>query len=368
MIQIQSSATLTILLSVYCLCVAIYVAKLCRRALYSPLNGAKDAHWSVRYCGAWIWWQRCLERDAQAVHSAHLRLGPVIRLGPVEISVNDVDGGLKPIYEGRLPKTDFYQVANSYGKEPMVAMRDEERHRQRRKILAKPYGKTCLMGNQDWHVEQARLADDLVSGLGKLAKTNSELELYDVLFAWSVASTSTYIFGRGGSLNLLHNVPEAHRLREEYFSQRAYQFVGVILPFPPRVFHWMGYRPELLWIRRLQDQAQKAQKSPPKQAEADGWTPVYDNMKQGLDVLQEKQSSVDTRLSRDQTAILSSEMQDHFIAGIDTSLSALTACAWLLSVECNRQWQGRLREEARSVRRPSSDRELERLPFLNAVN
>lgn len=332
-------------------CILVRAVQLWR----SPLFSAKDAHWSAKYTGAWIWWQRVVERDTRAVHEAHVRLGPVVRLGPNEISINDVDGGLKPIYEGRLPKTNFYQVANSYGEEPMVAMKDEVRHRQQKKLVAKPYGNSYMTNIREWYLEQTKLAEDLVFGLEKLVNADSELELYDVFFAWSVASISAYIFGGNGSLNLLHDIPEARRVREEYFSQRAYQFVGVVLPIPPRVFDWLGYQPELRWIRQMQDRAEQTQKS--KHEESDTWTTPYDYMKRGIN----------TGAAAKQDSVLSAEMQDNIIAGIDTSTAALAACSWLLSQERNRHWQDQLRVEIRSVQGPSPFRNLDQLSVLNSI-
>ena len=349
-------------------CILVYAVKLLRHALYSPLNAAKDAHWSVRFYGAWIWWQRVFERDAQAVHEAHLRLGPVLRLGPSEVSVCDVEGGLKPIYEGRLPKTDFYQVASSYGEAPMVGMRDEKPHQRQKKLVAKPYGKSYLMANQEWHAEQEKLADNLVSGLEMLVNASSDLELYDVFFAWSVASISAYVFGSAGCLNLLHDIPGARKAREGYFSQRTYLFVASVLPIPSKLFHWMGYRPEVPWIWEMQARADGVQNSAPNSASKyGGRIIVYDYMKQGMRVLKGKKDTVETRLSAKEIAIISSEMQDHIVAGIDTSTAALTACAWLLSLEHNRHWQYRLREETRSVRHFSQHRDFEQLPVLDAI-
>src|ERR1700712_4436807 len=90
---------------------------LLRRFRHDPLSAAKKAHWSVPYSGLWIWWQHFNDRSAEAVHQAHLRHGPVVRLGPSELSVSSVEGGLDVIYSFKeaMPKTDWYQVANSYG-------------------------------------------------------------------------------------------------------------------------------------------------------------------------------------------------------------------------------------------------------------
>jgi len=109
------AATIAVLCTIF-----YFLIKFSYRVFYSPLNSAPDAHWSVKFCGLWIWWHRVNERDAPAVQDAHVRCGPVVRLGPNEVSVNDVDGGLKPIYDGRMPKHDFYQVAVSYVSDPSL--------------------------------------------------------------------------------------------------------------------------------------------------------------------------------------------------------------------------------------------------------
>jgi hypothetical protein len=358
------ASTLTVLvICLISLCFWI-IAEFFWDVLHSPLNAAKDAHWSVKFCGAWIRWQRIYERDAQAVHEAHVRLGPVVRLGPKELSVNDVDGGLKPIYDGRLPKTDFYDVASSYGELPMVALRDEKPHQQRKRLVAKPYGKSTLMQSHEWQAQQSSLADDLVRGLGKLLETGSELDLYDVFFAWSLAAISAYIFGRTGCLNLLDDIPEASRVREQYFSQRTPQFISAVLPIPSALRHWTGTEEEIRWIWQLQDQAEKALGYVSPQ---EGWQTIYGFMKKSFRPLRSKQSDPDTPLTAKEAAILSSEMQDHMIAGIDTSTSALTACSWLLSLKYNQHWQDRLREEIRQVPSSIHTSQLEHLPILNAV-
>lgn len=330
-----------------------YLVKLYFDARSSPLNTAPDAHWSVRYTAAWIWWQAVQEQDAQAVHAAHVRLGPVVRVGPSEISVNDVDHGLTPIYDGRLLKTAFYQVANSYGQEPLVAMRDEEPHRRQKRLVAKPYSKTALTTDAEWQLDQGNLAKDLVRTLDKLAETKTDPEFYDIFFAWSLAVTSRYIFGETANLNLLHDLPRARRVREEYFSQRAYQFIGALLPVPMKLFDMMGYRAEIGWIRQMQDRAD----------EKIGGTSVYHFMKNSLQATTEKKDS--STLPAKETAILSAEMQDHVIAGVDTSAVVLTVCAWLLSLDEHRHWQDRLREEIRSNSHESLD--FETSPTLNAI-
>ncbi|KAF2486989.1 cytochrome P450 [Neohortaea acidophila] len=368
MIELNSSVALLglALTSIY----AFYaLLKLYHHVQYSPLNAAKDAHWSVKFTAAWVWWKTVNEVDAQAIHDAHVRLGPVVRVGPHEISVNDVDGGLKPIYEGRLPKTDLYQLAVAFGEPPMFAIRNEDSHRRQKRLLAKPYGKTFLMGSREWQEERAKLADDFVSGLDKLVQPRPDVELYDILFAWSMATMSTYVFGQDRAVNLLHNLPEAQRMRKAYYRQRAYLFIQASLPIPAKVFDWLGFRSELEFIRALQKQTEQAEQSAGTARSTDGRTSVYSFMRSSVFAAREKKDSEKLELSPKETAIITSEMQDHFVAGIDTSVIGLMTCAWELSSESNKHWQDRLREEVRSARNASSQRhpDLEGQPVLDAI-
>jgi len=90
-------------------------------------------------------------------------------------------------------------------------------------------------------------------------------------------------------------------------------------------------------------------------------------MRQGLRAAAKQEDSVNTVLSAKERAIVASEMQDHMVAGIDTSAQALTSCAWLLSVSPNQIWQCRLHEELQSAGHTASAADLESLPILDAI-
>ena len=74
-------------------------------AFLSPLAKVPSAHWSAPFSPLWILWIRYRRQENRKLHAAHLRLGPVIRLGPNEISVNDLTG-LRIVYGGGFEKGD----------------------------------------------------------------------------------------------------------------------------------------------------------------------------------------------------------------------------------------------------------------------
>lgn len=63
----------------------------------SPLSKIPAAHPTSSLSPAWILWTRWRGRENATVLAAHERLGPLIRLGPNEISVNCVNGGIRTV-------------------------------------------------------------------------------------------------------------------------------------------------------------------------------------------------------------------------------------------------------------------------------
>jgi hypothetical protein len=63
----------------------------------SPLSKIPAAHPTASFSPAWILWIRWSSRENTTVLAAHERLGPLIRLGPNEISVNCVNGGIRTV-------------------------------------------------------------------------------------------------------------------------------------------------------------------------------------------------------------------------------------------------------------------------------
>jgi hypothetical protein len=84
-------------------------------AILSPLAKIPNAHWSSSLSPIWILSVRKRYKELQTIHKAHQRLGPVIRLGPNEVSVNCVDGGIKTIYSGGFEKDEWYAYFANYG-------------------------------------------------------------------------------------------------------------------------------------------------------------------------------------------------------------------------------------------------------------
>ena len=86
-------------------------------AAISPLSKIPNAHWSAPYSPLWILWVRYKHTENRDVLAAHQKLGPAVRLGPNEISVGTIDGGVKTVFGGGFEKGDWYAVFDNYGYE-----------------------------------------------------------------------------------------------------------------------------------------------------------------------------------------------------------------------------------------------------------
>lgn len=85
-------------------------------AFISPLAKIPNAHWSVPISPAWMLWRRFSMQNNRTIQAAHERLGPLVRLGPEEISINCVDEGIKTVYTGGFEKHEWYpRVFGSLG-------------------------------------------------------------------------------------------------------------------------------------------------------------------------------------------------------------------------------------------------------------
>lgn len=83
-------------------------------AYFSPLARIPNAHWSAPFSRLWILGIRFVHRENRTLHDAHRRLGPVIRVGPNELSVDGVEN-VRTVYQGGFEKPVWYSVFDNYG-------------------------------------------------------------------------------------------------------------------------------------------------------------------------------------------------------------------------------------------------------------
>ena len=73
-------------------------------AFLSPLAKIPNAGFLAPYTNLWILWNRLSGQERKTIRDAHKRNGPIVRLGPNEISVGTVADGAKALYSGYFDK------------------------------------------------------------------------------------------------------------------------------------------------------------------------------------------------------------------------------------------------------------------------
>jgi hypothetical protein len=85
----------------------------------NPLRKIPAAHPLAHFTSLWIHSVRWRSIENATFKAAHARLGPIICLGPNEISVNCVKGGIREVYAGGFEKTNgrhnWYSFFANYG-------------------------------------------------------------------------------------------------------------------------------------------------------------------------------------------------------------------------------------------------------------
>ncbi len=82
--------------------------------LRNPLRKVPAAHPLAHFTSIWIQSVRWRGIENATLKAAHDRLGPIVCLGPEEISVNCVKGGIRDVYAGGFEKSNPKDGYNWY--------------------------------------------------------------------------------------------------------------------------------------------------------------------------------------------------------------------------------------------------------------
>lgn len=102
--------------SVTVLTMLLVVLIVLHRAFISPLAKIPVVHPIARITSLYMLWIRYVDQENEVVRLAHEKLGPVVRLGPNELSIKCVDDGIRTIYQQpAFEKTSFYTFFQYFG-------------------------------------------------------------------------------------------------------------------------------------------------------------------------------------------------------------------------------------------------------------
>ena len=109
-----------LLYMVYSLLAVIAYKFIIYPAYLSPLSKIPNAHILSPWISLWIHWRRFWGQEIQTTDEAFQKHGPAARLGPNELSVNMIDGGIRSIHGGWFEKMEWYDYFMNHGSETFL--------------------------------------------------------------------------------------------------------------------------------------------------------------------------------------------------------------------------------------------------------
>ncbi|OOQ84467.1 cytochrome P450 monooxygenase [Penicillium brasilianum] len=286
--------------------------------------------WYTRFTSFWIKYQEFTANRRESVHRLHQVYGPVVRLGPNEVSFTSLDA-IREIYASG---------GSGYDKtETMFSTLCKEEHSKRKRIFAERYAMTNVMKAEPLAVMHER-AMTFVSKCLEAGKKS--VDVYVLLHCYAVDCVTHFMFSPGGLKSL--NVEKDFEIMQELTYHQSLQksLLAYYLP------SWQPYFPKFLHPR-----------SAPKTNQF-----VLDMTAQS----QVKEYSLLEKLKRKESGLeliqVAAECKDHMAAGIDTTGDGLCFLMWELSQRHNMEFQKKLQHELQNA---SSDSSLDSLVYLDAV-
>ncbi|KAL5339063.1 cytochrome P450 [Aspergillus crustosus] len=311
--------------------------------ILSPLSKIPNAHWTTPISPAWIIWKRFRSQNNRTIHTAHERLGPIVRLGPSEISVNCVEDGIKPVYTGGFEKHEWYpRVFASFGTVSMFTMTGSKAHSTRKRMLSNIYSKSFLQSSPHLKlISKTVIFDRLLPILEAASSFNTEVDVHDLNQGLTMDFVSAYLFGLANGTNFLQNDDYRREMLRLYQCRKPFEFYHQEVPDAVTWLKAIGIRlipkwcdkaNEILdaWGLGLCDKAEASLASTDISVEP----VVYKHLKQAIskqNPLKTDNEKLHTEYLSQQRLDIACEMYDHLTAGHETSAVVLTYLHWELS-------------------------------------
>lgn len=355
----------------------------------SPLRKIPPAHWSAPISRFWILYTRRRRNENTTIHALHQRLGPLVRLGPSEVSVNCVDGGIRTVYGGGYEKGDWYAVYNNYGADNIFSSLRHGPHSARKRMLSNVYAKSTVQSSAAFHgITEVLLCRRMLPRLrGSRGKA---VEAYELFSGVAMDAITGYCFGLAQSSNFIDDSEHCKRWVVDYKARQDFIFWPQEMPGLTAFAKALGLRHWLVpkwvdvandniasWVLSLCDKAEEVHEARDRVDAMDRAT-VFNQLRSMIKKSKEDKS--ESPLTADERLEIASELLDQVLAGFDTTGITMTYLAWQLSKPENKQIQKALQKELRENQAryhpPTDDgqpatspdfKTLDSLPLLHAI-
>ncbi|KAF5637930.1 hypothetical protein F52700_4633 [Fusarium sp. NRRL 52700] len=308
--------------------------------------------WYTHFTGLALLYTRAVGTSRQHLRQLHKVYGPVVRVGPKEVSINSVDGYYKVHGVGshclKAPVFDRIRFSHS---SMLFTMRDPRIHSERKRIVGRGFASI----KEEQEAKILRLASKAVANI----KNEAEKGQADVYRWWrclAVDVVSEMSFGK--SFNLLHSGGRGLTLYKALSNAGPCVVFQAVLP--RRLISLFKWSP-ITWLR---DVSEVAETIFSRVTAALGELRVSSNCGPSIarHLLSHEVKGNKPSLNDDE---LSSEVGMLLVAGSDSTATTLTYATWEIvkDPELRRQ----IEEEVGSLPENFTSKDVEALPLLNCV-
>ncbi|KAH7007696.1 cytochrome P450 [Ilyonectria destructans] len=394
----------------------------------SPLRKLPVAHWTCHFCSLWILLARKNKQENNSLFKAHLEYGPVVRIGPNEVSADGVEA-IRAIYQGGFEKGLWYTIFDNYRVPNMFSTSSSKSHSARKRMTSNIYSKTFIQSSPASHSQLSNVlfrrlipalygrAEAMSNEVGDLdievksqqgaTRNHYDVEVFGLFLAAAMDVITAYIFGLSNGTNFIEDESHRHSWQKMYLARANYPFwpqeVPGLTAFCSRWVPWLRLYPKWVdksnedlgqWNRDLCERTKKATSEETKQnlrvtdseTDAADEPVVYNALHAGIDrewrTNGEKSLLYSTSILERDRAV-ASELMDHSLAGQETTGVALTYATWHLSkvTEVQEELRAEIMSIAASMKLDHGStanntnalptlpdpKTLDALPLLNAV-
>jgi hypothetical protein len=318
----------------------------------------------------------------KTIRQLHQTYGPVVRIGPNELSFNSLSA-LKTIYGAGsgFERTSFYRMFDVYGHQNLFTFASVKAHSERKKLLNHAYSKTSILKISAPAIEEKAweflrlLETEPVTA----SETFSSLHYYSLdnithfLYGTEFGATSS-LTGSASDRKMLDDVLDPSRRKLAWFAAHLPRYTKWLMSrsgFSERIVSRLGLLPQkkptvYTGIRKHALAAwEDFSKSP---------SDVKTTSKTSTIIGRLWENHVSQKVQGLRGMEIASEAADHLLAGVDTTSDTLMFLIWALSLPKNVKYQEKLIEEVLAMSHSMLDSRgiptvdaTRKLPYLDAI-
>ncbi|KAE8451562.1 hypothetical protein EG329_003635 [Mollisiaceae sp. DMI_Dod_QoI] len=325
-----------------------------QRTIFAPLSKLPGP-WHSLITDLYLMYKEFTAQRRTYIHGLHNKFGPVVRLGPNEVSFTSLEA-LKEIYQSGgsgYDKTEFYTLFRQFGTRTMFSTLERGDHSQKKRHVAGQYANTNIM-----HPQVLGGIQDRATAFVKRCEESgrSGMDVYIYLHCFALDCASHHLFHprgtksiEGKDLNMMEELSYHDSLMslqsQPILRQATNTITGNLAQYRwPTISNWL----EKFFKPRPAPIANRYVLSSSEETDAGEHSLSYrlQNSKGAFQQIQ-----------------IAAECMDHLAAGIDTTGDALCLLMHHLSLPEGFQVQDRLITELALSRSEA----LDDLPYLDAV-